>query len=117
VTFPDGGVPDDSRIFWLYDRGPDGSSWYLYDLFPEDNWTTMTGTGSTWTASIPLEPGRTSIDLVTTHTVTIDGNTIPISAPYTRVALDGGPSAVPLLPVPGLLILTGALLGFGARRL
>jgi hypothetical protein len=34
------------------------------------------------------EPGRTSIDLVTTHTVTVDGNTIPISAPYTRVALD-----------------------------
>lgn len=63
VTFPDSGVPD-------------------------DNWTTMTGTGSTWTASIPLEPGRTSIDLVTTHTVTVDGNTIPISAPYARVALD-----------------------------
>jgi hypothetical protein len=88
VTFPDGGVPEDSRIFWMYEREPDGSSWYLYDLFPEDNWTTMTGTGSTWAAAIPLEPGRTSIDLVTTHTVTVGGNIIPISAPYTRVALD-----------------------------
>ena len=88
LTFPDGGVPEDSRIFWMYDRGPEGSSWYLYDLFPDDNWTTMTGAGNTWAASIPLEPSRTSIDLVTTHTVTVGGNTIPISAPYTRVALD-----------------------------
>jgi hypothetical protein len=92
VTFPEGGVPEDSRIFWMYEREPDGSSWYLYDLFPQDNWATMTGTGtgtgSTWTASILLESGRTSIDLVTTHTVTVGGNIIPISAPYTRVALD-----------------------------
>ena len=44
VTFPDGGVPEDSRIFWMYEREPDGSSWYLYDLFPEDNWTAMSGT-------------------------------------------------------------------------
>lgn len=87
VTFPEGGVPEDSRIFWMYEREPDGSSWYLYDLFPEDNWTTMSGTGSAVTASIPLEPGRTSIDLITTHTVTVGGNVIPISAPYTRVAL------------------------------
>jgi hypothetical protein len=48
----------------------------------------MTGTGSTWTASIVLDPGPTSIDLVTTYTVTVGGNTIPISAPYTRVALE-----------------------------
>jgi hypothetical protein len=48
----------------------------------------MTGNGSTWTASIVLKPGRASIDLVTTHTVTVSGNTIPISAPYTRVAID-----------------------------
>jgi hypothetical protein len=88
VTFPDGGVPEDSRIFWMYDRRPDGSSWYLYDLLPEANWTTMAGSGSSWTASISLEPGRTSIDLITTHTVTVGANTIPISAPYTRVALD-----------------------------
>lgn len=88
VTFPEGGEPQDSRIFWMYDRGPDGSSWYLYRLFPKRNWTTMTGRGSVWNASIPLEPGRRSIDLVTTHTTTIDGRTMPISAPYTRVTLD-----------------------------
>ena len=88
VTFPDGGVPEDSRIFWMYDRQPDGSSWYLYDLLPEANWTTMAGSGSSWTASISLEPGRTAIDLITTHTVTVGANTIPISAPYTRVALN-----------------------------
>ena len=88
VTFPDGGVPEDSRIFWMYDRRPDGSSWYLYELFPAANWAIMTGSGSSWTVTIPLEPGRTSIDLVTTHTTTVGANIIPISAPYTRVTLN-----------------------------
>ena len=87
VTFPNGGVPEESKIFWMYDRGPDGSAWYLYDLFPEDNWLAMTGRGSTWNASIPLEAGRDSIDLVTTHTVTVDERVVPISAPYTRVPI------------------------------
>ncbi|MCP4893947.1 MAG: hypothetical protein GY911_09060, partial [Actinomycetales bacterium] len=76
-----------SKIFWMYDRGPDGSAWYLYELFPENNWAEMTGRGSTWNASIELEPGRSFIDLVTTHTVTIDGRVMPISAPYTRVPI------------------------------
>jgi len=89
VTFPEGGVPEESRVFWMYDRGPDGSSWYLYDLFPAENWADMVGSGSTWTFSIQLEPGRTTIDLITTHTATVDGHTLPISAPYTRVTLDG----------------------------
>ncbi len=89
VTFPEGGVPEESRVFWMYDRGPDGSSWYLYDLFPAENWADMTGSGSAWTFSIPLEPGHTTIDLITTHTATVDGHTLPISAPYTRVPLDG----------------------------
>ncbi|MGI9601123.1 MAG: hypothetical protein ACR2QE_04505, partial [Acidimicrobiales bacterium] len=87
VTFPDGGVPEDSRIFWMYDRGPDGSSWYLYDLFADDDWATMTGSGSTWSAAIPIEAGHTHIDVLTTHTVTVNGRTAPISAPYTRVEL------------------------------
>ena len=87
VTFPEGGEPEDSRIFWMYDRGPDGSAWYLYELFPEDNWLTMTGDASTWTASIALEPGRSSIDIVTTHTVTLDEGIMPISAPYTRISI------------------------------
>lgn len=88
VTFPEGGVPEESKIFWMYDRGPDGSAWYLYDLFPEENWAEMSGSESTWTASIPIESGHTSIDLITTHTVTVGDNIIPISAPYTRVELD-----------------------------
>ncbi|MCP4741572.1 MAG: hypothetical protein GY871_04990, partial [Actinomycetales bacterium] len=65
----------------------DGSAWYLYELFPENNWAEMTGRGSTWNASIPLEAGRESIDLVTTHTETIGGRVMPISAPYTRVPI------------------------------
>ena len=88
VTFPAGGVPEDSRIFWMYDRRPEGSSWYLYELFPEENWAVMTGEGSVWTSTITLESGRTSIDLITSHTVTVNGYIIPISAPYTRVVLD-----------------------------
>ena len=87
VIFPDGGVPEESRIFWMYDRGPDGSAWYLYDLIPDGNWMVMAGSDSVWTASIPLEAGRSSIDLITTHTVTVDGRVVPISAPYTRVTI------------------------------
>ena len=88
VRFPDGGIPEESKIFWMYDRGPDGSAWYLYELFPQDNWMLMSGSESTWTASIDLEPGRSLIDIVTTHTVTVDGRVMPISAPYTRLAID-----------------------------
>ena len=87
VTFPEGGEPEDSRIFWMYDRGPDGSNWYLYELFPQDNWSTMTGNGSTWSASIELEPGHSTIDIITTHTKTVDERLVPISAPYTRVPI------------------------------
>ena len=87
VTFPEGGEPEDSRIFWMYDRGPDGSNWYLYELFPQDNWSTMTGNGSTWSASIELEPGHSTIDIITTHTKTVDERLLPISAPYTRVPI------------------------------
>lgn len=87
VTFPAGGEPEESKIFWLYDRGPDRSVWYLYELFPENDWTEMTGRGSTWTASIELEAERSFIDVVTTHTVTVDERVMPISAPYTRVQI------------------------------
>lgn len=87
VTFPMGDIPEDSRIFWMFDRHPDGSSWYLYDLFPEENWAIMTGSGTTWTAIIPLDSTHKTIDLITTHTVNIGDYTMPISAPYTRVNL------------------------------
>ena len=88
VTFPEGGVPETSHVFWMYDRGPDGSAWYLYDLVPEANWTEMSGSGNTWAAVIELEPGRSTIDIMTAHTVAVDGRTVPISAPYTRVAIE-----------------------------
>ena len=54
----------------------------------QDNWMVMSGSGSTWTASIDLEEGRSVIDIVTAHTVTVDGRVMPISAPYTRLAID-----------------------------
>ena len=110
VTFPDGGVPEESKIFWMYDRGPDGSSWYLYDLIPEENWAIMNGSGSTWTASIPLDSGHASIDLITTHTVTVNGRIIPISAPYTRVTLA---RAVPFLSPPAIWLLASVLAAWG----
>ncbi|MAI24881.1 MAG: hypothetical protein CMN75_02505 [Spirochaeta sp.] len=110
VTFADGGVPEESKIFWMYDRGPDGSSWYLYDLIPEENWAIMNGSGNTWTASIPLDSGHASIDLITTHTVTVNGRIIPISAPYTRVTLA---RAVPFLSSPAIWLLASVLAVWG----
>lgn len=74
------------------------------DIYVSENWDQLAARGVDYfsllgshdwvaydvpgTASIPLEPGRTSIDLITAHTVTVGGNVMLISAPYTRVALD-----------------------------
>lgn len=79
------------RIFWMYDRGPDGSNAYLRDLFPDDQWKEMQRNGDIWTAEIALRPGAKHIDFFSSHRKTIpykstDYSTY-ISCPYTRVML------------------------------
>ena len=90
VTFPEGGEPEESRVFWMYDREP--GRLVLVPLRP----LPCRRTGPRWWgAAAPGPPrscwsrGAPSIDLVTTHTATVGGHTLPISAPYTRVPLGG----------------------------
>jgi hypothetical protein len=95
VRFPEGSVAETGRIWWLYDRAPDGSWGYLRHLIPDDQWSEMQfdPTERTWTAEIELERGASTIDLFSSHRKTIRHESRPyptyISSPYTRVQIAG----------------------------
>ena len=82
------------EVWWMYDRGSDGSGAYLAELIPDENWSRMEGMehGSTWKANLPLSVSATHIDVFTNHRKTIryDGREYPtyISSPYVRVDLN-----------------------------
>jgi len=84
---------DSGRIWWMFDRGLDGSEAYLRDMFPDDQWKDMTHDPAThtWTVAIPLEPGAAHIDVFSNHgkTVRYKGGEYRtyISSPYTRVKI------------------------------
>ena len=94
VHFPDGSVAESGEVWWMNDRGSDGSGAYLAELIPDENWRRMEGTsdGSQWKVRIPVSTVASHIDVFTNHRKTIhyNGRTFPtyISSPYTRVVLD-----------------------------
>jgi len=81
------------RIWWIYDRGPDGSPRYLEELIPDQNTKEMTCNADrgVWTVEIKLDSEASSIDLFSNHrkTITYRENIYPtvMSSPYTRVEL------------------------------
>ena len=91
VTFES--IAETGRIFWMYDRGPDGSAAYINELFPEDQWKDMESEAQkkVWTAEIELESGASRIDFFTNHRKTIEHRSEEygsyLSSPYTRVSL------------------------------
>ena len=93
VTFEPNSHEESGRIWWMYDRGPDGSSAYIRELFPEKQWKDMKPgqQPATWTTQVEIESGATHIDFFTNHLKTIhrESNTYPtyISSPYTRINL------------------------------
>jgi hypothetical protein len=93
VTFPKGAKAESSRIWWMYDRGPDGSAAYIAELFPKDKAAPMkfSPKENSWSATLALEPGKKHIDFFSNHRKTIrrGGRTYTtyISSPYTRVSL------------------------------
>lgn len=93
VQFPPGEKTESGRIWWIYDRGIDGSAAYLRDKFPDDQWAAMKwdGTKVAWTAEIVLKEGAGTIDFFSNHrrTSKYRGVNYPtyISSPYTRVDL------------------------------
>lgn len=91
---PDSGE-ESGRIWWIYDRPIDGSTGYLSEMIPAENWADMQydKQRNAWTAEIDLDPNATRIDFFSNHrkTVRYQGRTYPtyISCPYTRVELQG----------------------------
>jgi hypothetical protein len=94
VKFPEGSVAESGRIWWMVDRGPDGSAAYIRDMIPSDHWKDMEFDAGkeVWTAEIDLKPGATHIDFFSNHRKTINykASTYPtcISSPYTRVLFE-----------------------------
>ncbi len=88
VNFQSNSGADTGRIWWMYDRGPDGSKAYLREQFPKDQWEDMQRVGDEWTVEIELKDGASHIDFFCNH-----GNALNfkgqkyrtyISSPYAR---------------------------------
>ncbi len=89
VSFEEGPQPIDGRIWWMYDRAPEGSAPFLLVPIPGEQWADMERdpkTGS-WTASVPLEKGASRIDFFSNHGHMANGYKQYHSSPYTRVQL------------------------------
>ena len=93
VTFPKGGKAESGRIWWMYDRGPDGSAAYIAELFPEDQAAPMklNPAQNSWSVTLALKQGPKHIDFFSNHRKRIvrsgGAYNTYISSPYTRVVL------------------------------
>lgn len=93
VRFKAGSGDESGRIWWIYDRPPDGSPGYLDTLIRDDDWAEMTHDRArgVWTVTIKLDPEATRIDFFSNHRKTIQYHgrayRTYISCPYTRVEL------------------------------
>jgi len=91
VTFPEGSNEESGRIWWIFDRAPDGSPKYLNEMIPDDNTMQMKRTGNRWTATIKIDPKASRIDFFSNHRKTLlykeSQYRSYLSSPYTRVNL------------------------------
>ncbi len=93
VKFKAGSKAESGRIWWMYDRGPDGSAAYIRELFPDDQWKEMKHDDrkKVWTVEIDLDANASHIDFFSNHRKTIKykAKDYPtyISGPYTRVRI------------------------------
>ena len=93
VRFPADSKEESGRIWWMYDRAPDGSPQYLSEPFPDDNFVEMhhDPRRGVWVAEIELDPKAHRIDFFSNHrkTVRFAGKAYAtyLSCPYTRVEI------------------------------
>ena len=93
VRFPADSREQSGRIWWMFDRAPDGSPRYLSELIPDANSAEMQHAArkGEWTAEISLKPNASHIDFFSNHrkTVQYQGKKYVtyLSCPYTRVQL------------------------------
>ncbi len=95
VSFPNGREAETGRIWWIYDRAPDGSPDYLGRLIPDDQFAEMRydKKRGEWIADIRIDhPQAKTIDFFSNHrkTVVFGGKRYPtyISSAYTRAILE-----------------------------
>ena len=94
VRFAAGSGEETGRIWWINDRGPDGSLRYLKELIPDENTKEMVHDPERglWTAEIKIDPKAARIDLFSNYRKTLQyrESKYPtyISSPYTRVDLE-----------------------------
>ncbi len=93
VSFPENSGVNSGRIYWMFDRGPDGSLAYIKEDFPDQNTMEMTFVpeDNVYVAHIPLEADAESISFFSNHGKALNYkdkvmNTF-ISSPYTRLDL------------------------------
>lgn len=94
VRFPKDAMEESGRIWWMFDRAPDGSPEYLAELIPDDNFAEMhfDRRRDAWIAEIELPPQAKQVDFFTNHRKSIryGDQSYPtyISSPYTRVNIE-----------------------------
>ena len=94
VSFPAGAQAQSGQIWWIYDRGPDGSAAYLGDLFPKNQSAPMKHQkeDNSWNFTLPTAAGKKHIDFFSNHRKIIRRGDKTyktyISSPYTRVLLN-----------------------------
>ncbi|WNC72793.1 hypothetical protein RGQ13_02125 [Thalassotalea psychrophila] len=93
VRFEQGTQPINGRIWWMYDRAPEGSAPFLHAPIPEEQSMEMEFDAKTgvWTADIELQQGFSRIDFFSNHGLKVNGYKHYLSSPYTRVELPLNP--------------------------
>mgnify|MGYP001196704837 FL=1 len=91
VSFASGSAEESGRIWWIFDRAPDGSPNYISEMIPVNQTMEMKKMGDQWTATIKLDPKAKRIDFFSNHGKTLrykeSAYRTYISSPYTRVNL------------------------------
>ena len=91
VSFAPGSDEESGRIWWIFDRAPDGSPNYISEMIPDNQTMEMKRQGNQWTATIKLDPKAKRIDFFSNHRKTLRYKGSPyrtyMSSPYTRVNL------------------------------
>ena len=91
VSFAPDSAEESGRIWWIFDRAPDGSPNYISEMIPDNQTMEMKRQGSQWTATINLDPKAKRIDFFSNHRKTLRYKESPyrtyMSSPYTRVIL------------------------------
>ena len=91
VSFAAGSEEESGRIWWIFDRAPDGSPNYMSEMIPDNQTMEMKKVGNLWSAIIKLDPKAKRIDFFSNHRNTLrykeSSFRTYISSPYTRLKL------------------------------